>query len=129
MGWEGERGRTNREVAETALSSEVFALGLSCDVVTRRKFVRFVGSAVQIDAPAIAIDSNVENFIVKNTQYSCFKKNQEIKSYQRRKYEQKSFFSRNKIVKMFQNNSRASNPYICATHPGFHRCHHRWLGA
>jgi hypothetical protein len=48
------------------LSSEVFALGLSCDVVTKRKFVRFVGSAVQIDALAIAIDSIVENFIVKD---------------------------------------------------------------
>jgi hypothetical protein len=59
-------GRTNREVAETALSSEVFALGLSCEVVTKRKFVRFVGSAVQIDALAIAIDSIVENFIVKD---------------------------------------------------------------
>ena len=52
-------------MAETALSSEVFALGSSCDVVTSRKFVRFVGSAEAIDAPATAMENNVENFILR----------------------------------------------------------------
>jgi hypothetical protein len=61
---------TNREVAETALSSEVFALGSSCDVVTSRKFVRFVGSAAQSDTPKTARDVNVENFIMKGTKMS-----------------------------------------------------------
>ena len=66
----GAEGRTNNEVAETALSSEVFALGSSCEVVTRRKFVRFVGSAEAIDAPAIAIENNVVNFIVRAERYA-----------------------------------------------------------
>jgi hypothetical protein len=54
---------TNSEVAETALSSEVFALGSICDVVTSRKLVRFVGSAVHRDAPAIAKETRDENRI------------------------------------------------------------------
>lgn len=60
---------TKSEVAETALSSEVFALASICDVVTRRKFVRFVGSAVQTDAVAMARETKEEKRII-----SCRKK-------------------------------------------------------
>jgi hypothetical protein len=69
---EGREGRrsTKSEVADTALSSEVFALGSSCEVVTRRKFVRFVGSVEAIDASAIAIENSVENFIVRIWMYA-----------------------------------------------------------
>jgi hypothetical protein len=42
--------RTNKDVAETAFKSEVFVLGFASEVVTSRKFVRFVGSEAQTDA-------------------------------------------------------------------------------
>jgi len=47
-------GLTNNDVADTALSSEVFALASICDVVTSRKLVKSVGSAAQMDALAMA---------------------------------------------------------------------------
>jgi hypothetical protein len=46
------------------LSSEVFALGSICDVVTSRKLVRFLGSAVQMDAPAMAKETRDEKRII-----------------------------------------------------------------
>ena len=51
---------TKSEVAETAFSSEVFALASICDVVTRRKFVRFVGSAAQTEAVAMERETKEE---------------------------------------------------------------------
>lgn len=42
----------------------MFVLGLSCDVVTRRKFMRFVGSAAQSDMLLVAARRNVEKRIV-----------------------------------------------------------------
>ena len=53
IGWLLER-LTNKEVADTALSSDVFALASICEVVTRRKLVKSVGSAAQMDALATA---------------------------------------------------------------------------
>lgn len=47
-------GLTNNEVADTALSSEVFALASICEVVTSRKLVKSVGSAAEMDALAMA---------------------------------------------------------------------------
>jgi hypothetical protein len=58
------RKRTNKEVADTAFRSDEFTLGSGCVVVTRRKFVRFVGSAVHIDAPATARKPKVEKRII-----------------------------------------------------------------
>lgn len=51
-------------MADTALSSELFLLISCCDVVTRRKFVRFVGSAAAMEAPATASDTKDEKRIV-----------------------------------------------------------------
>jgi hypothetical protein len=46
------------------LSSETFALASICDVVTSRKLVRSVGSAVQSDALAKAKEMSDEKRIV-----------------------------------------------------------------
>lgn len=58
--------RTNSEVAETALSSEELVLVLSCEVVTRRKFVSSVGRAAHSEAPPAmtARTLRVENHIL-----------------------------------------------------------------
>ena len=53
-------GLTNNEVADTALSSEVFALASICEVVTSRKLVKSVGSAAQMDALAMAKERRYE---------------------------------------------------------------------
>jgi len=55
--------RTNSDVADTARSSDVFALASACDVVTSRKFVRSVGSAAHIDTPATKIPKIVERIV------------------------------------------------------------------
>jgi hypothetical protein len=54
---------TNSEVAETAFRSDEFAPTSGCDVVTSRKFVRFLGSAAHIDAPAVTRIVKVEKRI------------------------------------------------------------------
>ena len=55
--------RTNSDVADTALSSDVFALASACDVVTSKKFVRSVGSAAHIDTPATKRPIIVERIV------------------------------------------------------------------
>lgn len=54
----------NRDVAETALRSDEFALGSACVVVTSRKLVRFAGNAVHIEAPATVRRLQIEKRIV-----------------------------------------------------------------
>jgi hypothetical protein len=51
-------------VADTAFKSEVFVLVSSCEVVTSRKFVRFVGSAVAHDAIMATIEKRDEKRMV-----------------------------------------------------------------
>jgi hypothetical protein len=58
---------TNKDVAETALRSEEFALGSACVVVTSRKFVKFAGKAVHIEPPATARRLHVEKRIVNSS--------------------------------------------------------------
>jgi alpha-L-fucosidase len=62
--WHKWGDHTNSEVADTALRSDEFMLGSGEAVVTSKKFVRFVGSAVHIDAPATARKPKVEKRIV-----------------------------------------------------------------
>jgi hypothetical protein len=59
---------TNSEVAETAFRSDEFEPTSGCDVVTNRKFVRFLGSAAHSDAPAttriLKVEKRIANELV-----------------------------------------------------------------
>lgn len=122
---------TNNDVAETALRSDVFALQSSCEDVTSRKFVRFVGSALHNEAPATTRKPNAENRITKIFKMLFRKKGLKC-------LELETICRPRTILETLRGRPsarRAPRLYTCNTHPGTeatttdvrcHKCYHTY---